>query len=170
MRVFNLFLLSLVVVLFLGCKNEKDPYSNLASAANAQSFSHPGKELLETNCYACHSPSADHDNRLAPPMAAVKMHYINTSTTKEEFTEEMQDWIKNPTESKAKMRGAVRRFGLMPKAFYSEETIEKIADYIYDHEIEQPAWFESHRNEKQGMQKGQNRHGQAKGQHRGSPE
>ncbi len=122
---------------------------------------HPGKKLLESNCYVCHNPTAGHDNRIGPPMVAVKRHYINASTTKEEFTSAMQAWIKNPNEADAKMRGAVRRFGVMPKQYFPEETIEKIADYMFDNTIEQPEWFEDHFNEEMGKGKGK---GQGNGQ------
>ena len=49
---------------------------------------HPGKKLMETNCYICHNPVTSHDNRLAPPMIAVKKHYKNENTTKKEFIDD----------------------------------------------------------------------------------
>jgi hypothetical protein len=77
-------------------------------------------------------------------MIAVKKHYISENTTKEEFTNELLNWVKEPSEEKTKMPGAVRRFNLMPYQFFPEETIREIADYMFDYEIEQPAWFEEH--------------------------
>lgn len=117
---------------------------------------HPGKKLMETYCYACHNPETSHDNRLAPPMIAVKKHYKNENTTKKEFINDFKKWIKNPSEETSKMPGAIRKFGMMPYAPYSEEDVEQIADYIYDNAIEQPEWFEEHhmQEQKQGMGKG----------------
>lgn len=159
-----LFSLSILVT---GCKHQKDPYESISATNTTMENEHPGKALMEKNCYLCHSPSADHDNRIAPPMIAIKKHYINSSTTKDEFKKAMQAWIKNPLDSMAKMRGAVRRFGLMPKAFYPEETIDQISEYLYDYEIEQPDWFEDHTNKtkrKQQGKKGNNqKHGNGKG-------
>jgi len=42
------------------------------------------------------------------------------------------------------MFGSVRRFEVMQKLPYPEETIGQIADYIYDNDIEQPDWFQEH--------------------------
>lgn len=148
------------------CQNLKtDNYENasaMQSEANAiDETAHPGKKLMETNCYVCHSPTASEDDRLGPPMIAIKKHYISDDTTKEEFVEAMQEWIKYPTEENAKMFGAVRRFGVMPKTAYPEETIAQIADYMFDNTIEQPEWFEEHFKQGKGRNKGQ---GKNKGQ------
>lgn len=125
---------------------------------------HPGKKLMETNCYVCHSPTAGHDDRIGPPMIAIKKHYIDDHTTKEKFIESMQAWIKNPNEADAKMKGAVRKFGVMPKTPYPEATIQKIAEYMYDYDIQQPEWFEEHFNEMNPDGKGK---GMGKGQGQG---
>ena len=133
-----------------------------------QANNHPGKKLMETNCYVCHSPTASHDDRIGPPMVATKRHNIDDETTKEQFISDLKAWIKNPNEADAKMRGAVRRFGVMPKQAFPEETIEKIADYMYDFEIDQPEWFEDHFNEEKGKHNGNGRGkgmGQGKGKH-----
>lgn len=133
-----------------------------------QANNHPGKKLMETNCYVCHSPTASHDDRIGPPMIAIKKHYIEDETSKEQFIEDIQAWIKNPNEADAKMRGAVRRFGVMPKQAFPEETIEKIADYMFDFDIDQPEWFEDHFNEEKGKHNGNGRGkgmGHGKGKH-----
>lgn len=106
-----------------------------------------GFQLLEKNCFSCHSPDADHDNRIAPPMVAIKRHYIDDNTSKEEFIAALTDFVNNPTEEKSKMPGAVRRFGLMPKMTFSEEDLKSIAEYIYTKELEAPEWFEKHYQE-----------------------
>jgi mono/diheme cytochrome c family protein len=106
---------------------------------------HPGKSLLEIKCNICHSPSASHDEgRIGPPMIAVKLHYLEDTTTKEEFISAIWNFVNKPSEENAKMRGAIRRFGLMPYQPFNKEEIEKIAEYLYDYEIEEPAWFEEH--------------------------
>tara|TARA_R110002049_G_scaffold85844_2_gene218258 strand:- start:1169 stop:1429 length:261 start_codon:yes stop_codon:yes gene_type:complete len=83
-------------------------------------------------------------------MIAIKRRYIFKDTSKEEFIADMQNWIKNPNEKDAKMFGAEKRFGVMQKLPYPEEAIEKIAEYIYDYNIEQPAWFKEHYNQMRG--------------------
>ena len=159
--------LILLSVFVLSCNNSKNKDLS-AFEKNMQANNHPGKKLMETNCYVCHSPTASHDNRIGPPMVAIKKHYIDNETTKEQFIADMKAWIKNPNEADAKMRGAVRRFGVMPMQAFPEETIEKIADYMYDFEIDQPEWFEDHFNEEKGKHNGNGQGkgmGQGKGKH-----
>ena len=84
-------------------------------------------------------------------MIAIKKHYINEGTTKEQFKVAMQEWIKNPTEENAKMFGAVKRFGVMPKQPFPEETINQIADYMFDYDIKQPKWFDEHFNNRKKL-------------------
>lgn len=139
--------ISILILLFLlsTCKeNSEQKIEYIASYQINKSVEHPGKKLIETNCYVCHSPTASHDNRLAPPMIAVKKHYINAETTKEEFTNSVLAWIENPNLEDAKMFGAVKRFGVMPKQPFSKEVILQITDYMYDNDIEEPEWFEDH--------------------------
>ncbi len=110
-----------------------------------------GYTLLKNNCYACHSVTTkSHDEIIAPPMIAVKRRYQNQYTTKEGFVEAVVNWVKNPTEEKSLMRGAVQRFKVMPKQTFKEDDLKKIVAYIYDTEIEQPAWFEAHFKEQHG--------------------
>ena len=110
---------------------------------------------MEVNCYVCHSPTAGHDERIAPPMIAVKKHYLTEGVTKEQFIKNIEGFIENPNVDDAKMYGAVNRFGVMPKANYSEGIIAQIADYIYDFELEEPEWFQDHFNK--GKSKGEGR-------------
>ena len=158
----------LVPIVFMSCNSKnKDSVSYGAKSSNKEAaFEHPGKKLMETNCYVCHGPTASQDDRIGPPMIAIKKHYINDETTKEDFVATMQAWIKNPNEANTKMRGAVRRFGVMPKQAFPEETIEKISDYMFDNTIEQPEWFEAHFNEEMAKGKGKGK-GMGKGQGKG---
>ncbi|TPV33303.1 DUF3365 domain-containing protein [Paucihalobacter ruber] len=167
MKFFQLLsLIAIVVVQSCDSNKKESQYAVRTFEKQQNNQDHPGKKLMETNCYVCHSPTAGHDDRIGPPMIAIKRHYIDSNTTKEDFIASMQSWIKNPNEADAKMKGAVRRFGVMPKTPYPESTIEKIAEYMYDFEIEQPEWFEDHYNEMnpgargKGMGRGQ---GQGKG-------
>lgn len=154
--------LLIVLAFIFSCKDSNKPtYSKKKTALNTNVQEHPGKKLLQTNCYVCHSPEATEDSRIAPPMIAIKKHYINDDTTKEAFIKSMQNWIKNPTQENVKMYGAVKRFGLMPKQAFPEKTIEQISDYMFDNDIEKPEWFDDHHNN-QGKGKGKGK-GMGKG-------
>ena len=63
--------LILLSVFVLSCNNSKNKELS-AFEKNMQANNHPGKKLMETNCYVCHSPTASHDNRIGPPMVAIK--------------------------------------------------------------------------------------------------
>ena len=154
-------------IFILSCNNsKKKEYTAFEKQIIAKK--HPGKKLMETNCYTCHSPSASQEDRIGPPMIAIKKHYIKEETTKDEFIAAMQSWIKDPNATDAKMFGAVQRFGVMPKQVFPEKTITKIAEYMFDFDIEQPEWFESHFNEEKGMHKGKgNGMGKGKGMQNG---
>ena len=150
----QLLIISALAITFFSCKDsEKKQHSALD--VQLQANNHPGKKLLEKHCYVCHSPTASHDDRIAPPMVAIKRHYIDEDTSKEKFVAEINTFIKNPTKENAKLYGAVKRFGVMPKQSFPEEDIKQIAEYMFDFDIEQPEWFEDHFKEEQGKHKGQ---------------
>ena len=139
------YLIVIIGLIFLSCNQPvQDKNDYLAINNISQSNEHAGKKLMEMYCYACHNATTSHDSRLAPPMIAIKKHYINSSTTKEEFVNAIQAWVKNPNKDDAKMFGAVKRFGVMIKQPFAEDDIKLIADYMFDNDIDQPEWFEDH--------------------------
>ena len=134
---------------------------------------HPGKQLMENNCYACHNPKTSEDRMIAPPMVAVKMHYLSDDISKEDFIDELVAFLENPSEEKSKMPGAIKKFGLMPYQFYPENTIRQIADYLFEHEIEEPEWFEEHYTKMHGdgpRMKGKMGKGKGMGMGRNQPD
>ena len=154
-------------LLLLNCNNSKKEVSYAYKKGGDTQSTHPGKKLMETNCYVCHHPTAGHDERIGPPMIAVKKHYLMDGMSKEEFTMAIQNWIANPSEDNAKMHGAVKRFGIMPKQVFPEETIRLIAEYMFDNDMDQPEWFEDHFNSEKGQHKGMGKgKGNGKGMHK----
>ena len=145
-------LLILSMFLLIGCKDsEKTNYETSLNFYNKKlSEEHPGKKLMETYCYACHDPKTPEDKRLAPPMIAIKTRYIFNDTTKEEFINIVQNWVKNPNENDAKMFGAVNRFGVMPKLPFPEKDVQQIADFVFDNKIDEPEWFQEHFKQNRG--------------------
>ncbi|WP_339660493.1 DUF3365 domain-containing protein [uncultured Polaribacter sp.] len=168
------FIFLIVFTLLFSCKDGQKPtyaskkavlFSNDTEVV-ANDQEHLGKKLIETNCYVCHSTTATEENRIAPPMIAIKKRYLMGNTSKQAFINSLQDFIKNPTEKNAKMFGAVKRFGVMPKQAFPEETIKQIADYMFEFEIEQPEWFDKHYDQEHGKGNGkgmQNGKGNQKG-------
>jgi Tfp pilus assembly protein PilP len=104
---------------------------------------------LAINCYSCHNPnSSSHDKMLAPPLAGIKFKYKNAYPDKELFVNQMSDFVFNPTEDNAMMKGPVKRFGLMPKTTLSKDKIKEIVLFIYNNDLDVPDWFSEHFEEK----------------------
>ncbi|MDF1698071.1 MAG: c-type cytochrome [Saprospiraceae bacterium] len=104
-----------------------------------------GKSLLTTHCFACHNPNSEsHDDMLAPPMAGIKYKYTKLYPNEELFIAQMSEFIHNPTQENAVMKGPVRRFGLMPKTTLSKVEIQELVKFIYHNELETPKWFPAH--------------------------
>lgn len=116
----------------------KDDHGELAISIPQD---HLGKELMQNNCYLCHNPKTPEQSIIAPPMILVKASYRTEGISKKDFIESMVLWVKNPNEETSKMPDAIKKYGLMPYQFYSENTLRQIADYIFDNEIEEPEWL-----------------------------
>ena len=110
-----------------------------------------GHSLLSTHCYSCHSPkSGSHDDMLAPPLAGIKNRYQMSFPERAVFVHQFAQFVAQPSEEKAVMRGPVRRFGLMPPTTLSKDSIWALAAYVYDNELPVPNWFPEHFEEKHG--------------------
>ena len=166
-------LLASFVVLLMSCNQTKKEKNTEVLALNTEVnavTNQKGSEdytLMKNNCYACHNPNtASHDDILAPPFKAVKMHYNREYDNKKDFVDAMVNWVQNPEEDKALMFGAVRKFKVMPKLPLPTEDLEKIASYIYENNVEEPEWMEEHmKGHKKGMGKGKGK-GRGKGKHK----
>ena len=135
--------LALILSLFVIIGFWSEPsYKNLIDIrSNEEALQDEGLLLLEKHCYTCHNPkSKSHDEIIAPPLWGMKKHYIEAFPEKADFEKAMMGFVQNPTEEKALMKGPIKRFGLMPKPLLSIQELEKIVDYIYSNELENPAW------------------------------
>lgn len=157
----NSIVVFVLALLLANCKEaQKDKVEQAdgqgAVEKTATTKAHPGKLLLERECYICHDPKASLADRIAPPMEAIKRHYIDSNTTKEEFTKDLILWVNDP-ETESKVPTAHARFGPMPYMPNPDHAIAQIADYLYDNEIESPDWFDEHfeKVHKEGKEMGQ---------------
>lgn len=146
MKMYPIFL-ALIFVL-TGCKEGKKseiaPLQNSTVLESTQvEKQHPGKLIIERECYSCHDPKAAMADRIAPPMEAIKRHYIDSSVTKQAFTEALIRWVNDP-EAKTKIPGAHKRFGPMPYLPNPDQAVAQIADYIFENELERPEGFDAH--------------------------
>ena len=142
----NKLLILLTTFLLFSCNQKKEKYKPIESEkVQLDTIAHDGKKLMETHCYLCHSPSAkENEGRIAPPMIAIKARYLMDYDTKEDFVKAISNFVENPTEDNTKMHGAVKKFGVMPKQVFPENTVAQIADFMFDYQIEEPTWFKEH--------------------------
>ena len=139
--------LLILALIFVHCKDIKQSeYKSVQStsdlAMEVAKQSHPGKRIMESECYVCHDPKASQESMIAPPLIVVKDYYIGEDTTKEQFTEDLIRWVNDP-EAESKMPDALFEFGSMPYIPYPDEAITLIAEYIYDYDIERPEWYDA---------------------------
>ena len=144
----------LAFFLLFGCQDKKAGYTAPEKAEmkiSSQQQDHSGKKLMETYCYACHSPNAPmNEGRIAPPMAAVKAHYLLNKPKREAFVQQVVSFVEEPAAGKSMMPGAIRKFGLMPYQQFPDGALEKIAEYLYEYQVEEPEWFAKHWKEGPG--------------------
>lgn len=140
----NKILLISIITLLVGCQQKNEEFSKpTVSMENTDPME--GKRWMETQCYVCHSPTAgENEGRIAPPMIAVKARYLMDYPTKEAFTEAIVSFTEHPSTENALMKGAVKRFNVMPKQVFQKGSVEKIAQFMYDYQIDAPEWFKSH--------------------------
>lgn len=136
------------LVLFIACGSGGDRQSNDIGVLDVGADDLQATlafKTMEQNCFSCHSPKGGGpDARIAPPMAAVKQHYLDHHPDKEAFIQSMVDFLQHPSKEKSLMPGALAKFGLMPVMDFPEETVTAVATYIYDHPMEEPGWYKKH--------------------------
>ena len=142
-------LLSLIIFVIPACGSDdvEEGKTELPTDPELLAQMAEGQELMEAACYSCHSPDESLTGRLAPPMAAVKSHYIDETTSFSAFSASLVRFVQRPSKGYAKMPGAINRFGLMPQQPHDEEDLRAIAAYIYYGDLAKPDWLDDHQRE-----------------------
>ena len=144
------YLFALLILIFISCESKPTG----VDSAPGQVISNDdiqAQRIIKENCYVCHSPEASsHDVILAPPLAGVKLRYLEWFPEEEEFIKNMTSFIYQPTSDKARMMGAVAKFGVMPINSLTEEESNIVSAYIYSNILEEPTWFKAHYEEEHG--------------------
>jgi Spy/CpxP family protein refolding chaperone len=92
----------------------------------------------------------DMSKRIAPPIAAVRLHYIDKHPDQAAFVQAVSGWMEKQDVNKSLMKGAIKKFNIMPPMTLPKKDVEKIAAYMYSGNIEKPAGFEEHVKEQHG--------------------
>lgn len=98
----------------------------LTSSLYADSY---GRLLLYGNCTTCHYIDKSIS---APSMQIIKERYLSAFPQKEDFISYMSTWILKPNISGSIMHDMIEKYELMPELGYDKDTLEKIAEYIYN--------------------------------------
>lgn len=119
-----------------------DSNANEETNASKKEENRKALRIISTACFTCHSPERemDHKGRTGPPIFKIRQHYIRDGITRDEYVAEVSSFLKEPTEAKAKMKGAIRNFGLMPRMPLPDEDIRMIAEYMYDNDLTAEQW------------------------------
>lgn len=108
-----------------------------------------GFAIVQQNCISCHSPKKGMKNRIAPPLFALKNHYLERGMQENEFVNTMVSFLEKPNIKNSKMPRAVEKFGLMPNLGMSKEQYKAVATYIFRAKLEKPGWYEKHHAEEE---------------------
>ena len=125
-------------------------FTLLAGGAIAQDQAdlQKGQALFNTYCVACHlmeGPAI-----IAPPVFAMVQRTKKDYSDQGEFVDRVVDWVANPSVDEALMKGAVDKFGVMPKLGYPEADVRLIAEYLYAGDLTAPAEFAEKHADGQG--------------------
>lgn len=105
--------------------------------------SHPGKEKFITLCMSCHKLDRS-EQMIAPPVFAVRHHYIRAYPNRTNFISQIVDWLEAPDPAVSLMPGALRRFNVMPKLDLTDEDRENVAAFLFDANFKEPDWYREH--------------------------
>lgn len=126
----------------------------LSSSSFANDDKHKeGEKLFKSICASCHGIAVggmDMNKRIAPPIAGVRKHYLDAYPNKAKFVAAITNWVGKQDESKSLMRGAIRKFKIMPPISVPQGDVEKIAAYIYSGNIEVPEHLGMHMEKMHG--------------------
>ena len=125
-------------------------FTLLAGSAMAQDQAdlQKGQTLFNTYCVACHVTTGT--ATIAPPVFAVVQRVKKDYSGQEEFVDRVVDWVANPSVEEALMKGAVKKFGVMPTLGYAEADVRLIAEYLYAGDLTVPAEFAEKHGDGQG--------------------
>lgn len=108
---------------------------------SAKSDPEPGKSLMETQCYACHSPKQSKEVQAGPVFSEIKTQYLIKYPRREDFIQAILEFVNEPVAERSIIKDAATRFTPMPKSMYKESDLRAIAAYLFDYQIETPAWY-----------------------------
>ena len=112
-------------------------------SGGSEVMEHPGRAVYERYCLACHKYDRSQP-MLAPPIFAVKDHYLRRFADPEALKVAMIRYITSGEKREILMPGAVQKFGEMPVLPYPEEALSEIIDFVLETDFSKPDWYDAH--------------------------
>jgi hypothetical protein len=129
----RLYILFVFILFLSSCKNSNNKIDdNEVQIINARESK--GYELMTSYCFTCHReqmPSGVSMGGAAPPMFKVQKKYKQASPNKEEFVNQIMNWVEHPSDDKLLLTRAIFVFGEMPKLTLPENELKQIAETLY---------------------------------------
>jgi len=151
-----LYFISLQSVLcfaLLACSTSEGDQSKVVESTEvSEKLLAKGLQVMETQCFACHSPEVKEKHRIAPSFQAIKEHYMKKDMKYPAFYAAMQAFLNAPSEQSSKMPHAVEKFGLMPKMSLTDAQIKAVTTYLYYVDLKVSNW---HQRSPKQREKGQ---------------
>ncbi len=129
--------------LMVSCVNNKSTESVTSLKEIQPEQLSEGFRLLENSCFSCHNPNPTLGNKIAPSFAEIKKNYIGKNSTQNQFEENVIQFVNNPIKENSKIKGAIDKYGSMPKLSFSTKQLKAIAYYIYNTNIESVDWYKN---------------------------
>lgn len=106
-------------------------------------------------CDSCHNPELT--PALGPPMFGVQRRYKRVTGSREDFIDRIAAFVTSPSDERVVMLNAAEQLGPMPAMPLPDDTLRKIASYIYEEAFHPPCvhWAYAIEN---GLQKGNKEH------------
>jgi cytochrome c551/c552 len=92
-----------------------------------------GSLLFNGNCATCHHL---HKASSAPTITEIRRRYKEAFPQKELFIKQLATWVKHPKKETSIMHDAIEKYELMPELAFDKESLEIIAEYLYEGKIE----------------------------------
>ncbi len=89
----------------------------------------PGEMLFNQHCGSCHTIMPPPEK--APPVYGISRHYGMRYSKRDQFVDAIVRYVKDPANTVALMPLAKKEFGEMAPIVLPDETLKKIADFIY---------------------------------------
>lgn len=100
-----------------------------------------GITIAEQNCFSCHSPTANPENKIAPSLAEIKQTYIRNNHNENRFVADMTQFLLTPSAALAKMKDAVSQYGIMPHIGLDKMQYESVSKYLFTAQLTQSNWY-----------------------------